>query len=91
MRTSVLAAAAAASLLFSSASWSACTPAKSRHCVDLDLAPEVSQQIVADEPLKLGRPSPPASEQQQPYTGPTVGIAPSVHRAPMVGYRWSIN
>ncbi|HEV8678764.1 MAG TPA: hypothetical protein VGQ90_05260 [Stellaceae bacterium] len=91
MRARVSAAAIAASVLFSGAAWSACEPGKSRKCVNLDLTPPVSQQVVTGEPLPPRRATAPAAQPTPAYTGPTVGVAPTVGRAPMVGYRWSIN
>ena len=52
-----------------------------------------AQQIVADEQIAV----PPktatraAAETPQAYTGPTIGAAQNVRRAPTVGYRWSLD
>jgi hypothetical protein len=91
MQTGVVAALIAASVMAGSPAWSACSGGKLRNCVDLDLVPQISQQIVGDEridaPPKRARPS----EWQPPYTGPTVGAAPNIRRGPTVGYRWSLD
>jgi hypothetical protein len=70
-----------------------CGPPHKRHCVaaaptvDFSVVPDVSKQIVADEPA----PPPPkpatAGTPAPPYTGPTLGVAP-LPRAPTVGYKW---
>lgn len=91
MRASVSAAIAAAAVFLSSPAWTACPPGKVRSCVNLDLAPEISQQIVAGEHIAAPPATAPAAEPAPAYTGPTVGVAPTVGRAPTVGYRWSIN
>lgn len=91
MRAGLSAAAIAASVVLTGTSWATCPPGKSRSCVNLDLAPEISQQIVAGEGVEARRVTAPAAEPASTYTGPTLGIAPTVHRTPVVGYRWSIN
>lgn len=92
MRASHSVAIIAALALFGGTSWAACPPGKSRNCVNLDLAPQISQQIVAGEPLKVAPKAAPAAAEPAPaYTGPTVGFDPMVRRAPTVGYRWAIN
>jgi hypothetical protein len=70
----------------------ACPPNKARNClIDLMLTPAVSRQIVAGEKLSLSPAKPPPVETLPPYTGPTIGAAPNIPRAPEIGYRWSIN
>lgn len=91
MRAGVAAAMVAASVLGGSAAWAACAPGKSPNCVNLDLVPQISQQIVADEHLAAPPKATPAAEPQPAYTGLTVGAAPNLRRAPTVGYRWSID
>src|SRR5690349_5501329 len=61
--------------------------------VDLNMVPDVSEQIVARERSSGGakKPGPPDAAAKEPYTGPTVGVSDRVHRAPMVGYHWSID
>ena len=90
MRAGAAAAFLAASLL-SHAGWADCTPRRTGNCVNLDLVPQVSQRIVDDEPLAAPRKIVPKADTPATYTGPTVGAAPNVRRAPTVGYRWSID
>ena len=92
MRAGIAAAIIAMSVLSGSAAWCACAPSRSGNCVDLDLVPQISQQIVADEhiaipPKTATRPD----DTSRPYTGPTVGAAQNLRRAPTVGYRWSLD
>ncbi len=91
MRASISAAIIAASVLFSSTAWSACPLGKSRNCVNLDLVPQISQQIVDGEHIAAPPKTAPATEPQPAYTGPTVGISNMIRRAPTVGYRWSLD
>ena len=92
MHAGVSAAIIAATALFSGTAWSACVPGKSRNCVvNLNLAPQISQQIVAREHLAAPPVATPAAEPIPAYTGPTVGFSPMERRAPTVGYRWAIN
>ena len=91
MRAGVAAAMIAASVLGSSTAWSACAPGKLRNCVNLDQVPQISQQIVAGEHIAAPPKPAPAAESQPAYTGPTVGAAANLRRAPTVGYRWSLD
>lgn len=97
MRAGVSAAIVAGSLLGSGTAWSACPPAhsatgQSRNCLDLDLVPQISQQIGASERLaRQPKMTAPAEEPRPAYTGPTVGVSRTVRQAPMVGYRWAID
>jgi hypothetical protein len=92
MRAGAAAAIVAASILSSSAAWSGCPPGKVRNCVDLDLVPQISQQIVADEHIAVpAKAVAPLNAAKSGYTGPTVGAAANLRRAPTVGYRWSID
>ena len=68
----------------------ACPPGATRNCVNLDAVPQISQQIIAKEPVS-GVKITPASGSSTAYTGPTFGLAPGVRRAPTVGYRWAID
>ena len=90
MRAGVAAAVIAASMVAGGPAWSACPTGKLRNCVDLDLVPQISQQIVSDERIAPPPKAAPPSDWHPPYTGPTVGAAPNVRRAPTVGYRWSL-
>jgi hypothetical protein len=91
MRTGLLVAIVAASVVGSAAAQSSCRPARTRNCVDFTLVPQISQQIVAGEPAAPVARSAPAADAKAPYTGPTLGIVPNERRAPEVGYRWAIN
>jgi hypothetical protein len=91
MRASQLAAIIAASVLVGGTAWSACQPGKSRNCVNLDLVPPISQQIGGGAHVAPRRLTVPAAVPKKPYTGPTVGLAPTVRPTPTVGYRWAID
>jgi hypothetical protein len=91
MRASQSAAIIAALVIVSSTAWSACLSGKSRNCINLDLVPQISQRIVGGEHITAPRATVPAAEPTSAYTGPTVGVAPTVRGAPTVGYRWAIN
>jgi hypothetical protein len=86
------AAIVAASVVLGSAATAACPPSSMRNCVvDLNLAPEATQQIVAGEAI----PAPPAKAPPvvpiPAYTGPLIGAAPNMGRAPEIGFRWETN
>ena len=91
MRAGVSAAIVAAALLSSGTGWSACPPGQSRNCLDLDVVPQISRQIVADQHLATPPKTAPATEAKPAYTGPTVGVSRTVRQAPTVGYRWAID
>ncbi|MGC2414426.1 MAG: hypothetical protein WA459_17205 [Stellaceae bacterium] len=91
MRIGVLAAIAAASFLAAGTAWSDCLPSQSHHCVDLAIVPQISQDIVAGERIVAPPKTAPTAEPQPAYTGPTVGLSPTVRPTPTVGYRWSID
>ncbi len=89
MRAGLVAAVIAAAACGGGAALGAC-PTGRGHCVDLDLVPQISQQIVATEPVVAPRKELPVIEPAPAYTGPIVGTAKNLRRAPTVGYRWSI-
>jgi hypothetical protein len=101
MRAGVSAAIVAASLLGSGTAFSACPPGHSRagqprsgqprDCLDLDLVPQISQQIGASEHIATRPKTAPPVDQKPAYTGPTVGVSRTVRQAPTVGYRWAID
>lgn len=92
MRAGVWAAIVAAAVLGPGAAWAACSPAGGGKCVvNLGLAPQVSQDIVAAEPVATPAKRPYASEPAAAYSGPTIGINQHVRQAPEIGYRWAIN
>ena len=88
---SVVAAIIALSVLPSGIASAACPPGESRNCVNLDLVPQIGRQIAAGENVSLPPKQRPGSEPARAYTGPTVGAAPNLRRAPTVGYRWAID
>jgi hypothetical protein len=86
----------AAALLFGVGAHAACPPGQTRGCaaIDLNAVPEISQQIIARDaaaPAAPKRAAPADAAAGQPYTGPTFGVSDRARRAPMVGYRWSID
>lgn len=78
--------------LLSGADAEAACPAKqTRDCViSLDAVPQISQQIVASERVAPKKAAP-NTDAKPPYTGPTVGVTPTVRMYPTVGYRWSFD
>ncbi|HTV87529.1 MAG TPA: hypothetical protein VME41_00800 [Stellaceae bacterium] len=88
----VAAVVAALIVLAAGAGWAKCPPRRTQDCiVNLTLAPAASRQIVAGENLSLPAAKAPPAQEISPYTGPTIGAAPNLVRAPEIGYRWSIN
>ena len=76
-----------------------CSPHSARNCLKLpatinfDAVPEISNQIVSQEPVApapLKVKAAPATEPPSPYTGPMVGVD-SRSRTPTVGYYWSLD
>ena len=62
-------------------------PAGSRNCLNLDLLPQISQQVGGDQ--RLDQPEKRATPATStPYSGPIVGLSPTVRPTPTVGYRW---
>ena len=90
MRTESAAVIVAAIVLGTGSAWSACPTGKLRNCVDLDLVPQISRQIVAGEQIAAPPKAAPTVQPIPAYTGPTVGAAANLRRAPTVGYRWSL-
>jgi hypothetical protein len=90
MRTGISTALIAASIWTGTAA-AACLPGQSRDCLNLDLLPRISQDIVSTQPIQKDPKRPPVIETQAPYTGPTLGISNRVRQAPEIGYRWAIN
>jgi hypothetical protein len=90
MHTRLSAATLTAILAAASGAFAACPPGQTRNCVNFDLVPEISQQIVAKEGAPADGKLLRRAEPDKPYTGPTVGVAPGVRRAPTVGYRWAL-
>jgi hypothetical protein len=95
MRAGVVTATIAIILLGGSiAAPGACPTGKHRgDCVDLGAVPQISQQIVAAErPVTTpAKAAPVPAVEKKPYSGPTVGLTPTVKKAPTVGYRWAID
>ena len=72
----------------------ACPPGQTKGCttVDLNTVPDITQKIVSREAAAAAaKKGPPEAAAKEPYTGPTVGVSDKARRAPMVGYRWSID
>ena len=101
MRAGVSVAIVAASLLGSGTAFSTCPPGQSRaaqpraghshDCLDLDLVPQISQQIGANERIATQPKTAPPADQKPAYTGPTIAVSRTVRQAPTVGYRWAID
>ena len=97
MRAEVSAAILAASLLCGhltgQRALAACPPGSARNanCVNLDAVPQISQQVITKEPLLPAAKTTAETVSEGSYTGPTLGLAPGVRRAPAVGYRWAID
>ena len=95
--STALAFAVCANLLAAGAADAASCNAKKHHdclsmpgTVSFSTVPDISRQIVGDEPSAKKPPS--STLEAAPittYTGPTVGIN-SMARAPTVGYYWSL-
>lgn len=90
MHTRLSAATIAAAMVLCTGAGAACPPGQTRNCVNFDLVPQISQQIVAKEPAAPANKLLPRAAADIPYTGPTLGLAPGVRRAPTVGYRWAL-
>ena len=83
--------AVAAALVFgSSVGWAACLPSQSRNCVNLDLVPQLSQRLANDEIVTTPAQRLPEAQPKKTYTGPIVGVSPTVRQTPTIGYRWSL-
>jgi hypothetical protein len=104
MRALAWAAVVGASVVVCGAASSACPPKNSTtykvsaaqknasSCtVDLNLAPEASQQIVAGENIPLPPAKGPPVVPIPAYDGPVIGAAPNMGRAPEIGFRWETN
>ena len=70
----------------------ACPPKQTRDCViNLDAVPQISQQIISTERTAPKGKTAPTTDAKTPYTGPTLGVTPTVRQYPTVGYRWSFD
>lgn len=88
----VLVLLATVPLLWSTGSGAVCPPKQTRDCViNLDAMPQISQQIVATERVAPKGKAAPNTDAKTPYTGPTVGVTPTVRMYPTVGYHWSFD
>jgi hypothetical protein len=74
-----------------STAFAACPTNKRKTCVELNMTPTVSDQVITGDPSPLPPKIAPSIDNKPPYTGPTVGVSPTVHKTPTVGYRWAIN
>ena len=89
-------------VLVSTGALAAC-PAPSAHakahktpagCLDLSALPQISANIVATQPIQAPKAAAPVNLDDQPYTGPKVGLTkpePGVKPTPTVGYHWSLD
>jgi hypothetical protein len=83
---------AAATLFGGAVAEAACPSGQIRDCViNLDAVPQISQQIVATAPAAPSAKPVAAAVPAKPYTGPTLGLTPTVRQYPTVGYRWSFD
>ena len=83
-------ASIAAALVVGNNSFAACPSGQWGNCVDLGLVPEISKQIVVEERIPAAKPTY-RTDADTPYTGPIVGVAPTVVRAPTIGYQWALH
>jgi hypothetical protein len=74
MLARIYAGAAAALIFGTGVGWAACLPGQSRNCVNLDLVPQLSQRLAADEQPATPTPRLPEAQPQKRYTGPIVGL-----------------
>ena len=92
MRVGVLAVVLIAALSSGHGGMAACPTSRAAVCaVNLDMVPQVSQQIVTSEHSIAPVRQIPNYDKKNPYTGPTVGLSPTVRKTPTLGYRWAIN
>ena len=92
VKASVLLLIGLVPLLSSAAAEAACPPKQTRDCViNLDAVPQISQQIVASERVAPKDKTAPKTDAKTPYTGPTIGVTPTVRMYPQVGYHWSFD
>jgi len=78
----------AAALLWSVGAGAMCLPGASGRCVNFDALPQISEQVVGTEGSLPTAKKAVNTGSGLPYTGPTLGVAPNVRRAPTVGYKW---
>ena len=90
MRAGLCAALVAALVLGSGAAWAACKPGQSRDCINLDGVPHITQQIVGGPLGATPAKRTPETAAKPAYSGPIVGLAPTVRPTPTVGYRWNL-
>ena len=74
-----------ASLLWSAGAGAVCLSGASGTCINFDTLPQISQQVVGKDRLPASATKAAGSDAATPYTGPTVGVAPNLRRAPTVG------
>ncbi len=80
------AAVAAVFLIGTSVGWADCLPGQSRNCANLTFAPSPVLQSTEKNDETPWKPD----NQPKAYTGPIVGLSPTVKPTPTIGYRWSI-
>ena len=92
IKASVLVLLGIMPLLASTGGEAACPSKQTRDCViKLDAVPQISQQIVASERVVPKGKAAPNTDAKTPYTGPTIGVTPTVRQYPTVGYHWSFD
>ncbi|MBV8492740.1 MAG: hypothetical protein JO162_04600 [Alphaproteobacteria bacterium] len=92
VKTPVFVLLAIAALLWRAGAEAACPPKQTRDCViNLDAVPQISREIVATERVAPKGKAAPKTDTKTPYTGPTIGVTPTVRMYPQVGYHWSFD
>jgi hypothetical protein len=91
MRVGLCAAVVAALIFASGAAGAACKPGPSRDCINLDLVPQITQRIAGDTQAAAPSKRTNQTTVKPAYTGPIVGLTPTVRPTPTVGYRWSLD
>jgi hypothetical protein len=90
MHARLSAATIAAVWVVGSGAHAACLQSRTSNCVNLDLVPQISHEIAAEEPVSPARKPSPLADAETPYTGPTVGFARNFG-APTFGYKWALH
>ena len=81
-----------AALLWGTAAYAACVPARHHSCVDLSAIPNIAQEVVGAEKLPPpAEKAPPTLPPANTYNGPMIGLSKAARRAPEISYRWQID
>jgi len=91
MRAGLCAAVTAALVLGTGAAGAACKPGPTRDCINLDLVPQITEQIAGGTRTTAPSKQTTDTAAKPAYTGPIVGLTPTVRPTPTVGYRWSLD